>query len=86
MVDANILQGAIFHEDDVEDLNGSKTSESVDVDSQNKNADDLVNSHEVRQLKSSVKPAAHRVKTQHYFLLMSSPCETSFCLCIKCYL
>lgn len=60
MVDANILQGAIFHEDDVEDLNGSRTSESVDVDSQNKNADDLVNSHEVRQLKSSVKPAAHR--------------------------
>lgn len=65
MVDANILQGAIFHEDDVKDPYETKTSESVDVDSQNKNADDLLNSHEVRQLKSSVKPAAHRVIIHH---------------------
>lgn len=61
MADANILQGAIFHEDAIEDPYGSGLTESAEVESQKENAGDLPKILEAKQVKSSAKPAAHRV-------------------------
>ncbi|KAE9460815.1 hypothetical protein C3L33_07244, partial [Rhododendron williamsianum] len=62
MADANIFQGAIFHEDAAEDLYGIATTESVTVDSQKIRVENVSKSLEAkpRQPKSSPKPAVHR--------------------------
>lgn len=60
MADANILQGAIFHEDPIEEPYGSGLAESAEVESQRENAGDLPKIHEAKN--SSAKPAAHRVR------------------------
>ncbi|KAI8523319.1 hypothetical protein RHMOL_Rhmol13G0064100 [Rhododendron molle] len=62
MADANIFQGAIFHEDAADDLYGIATTESVTVDSQKIRVENVSKSLEAkpRQPKSSPKPAVHR--------------------------
>lgn len=60
MADANILQGAIFHEDVTEDIEGDE--EPVEIDTQDKNGEPLMKPLKVKanQLKPKPKPAAHR--------------------------
>ncbi|GMP90242.1 hypothetical protein CsSME_00041455 [Camellia sinensis var. sinensis] len=62
MADANILQGAIFHEDAVEDNYETATTESAQVDSQKINVANLSKSLEAKpkQPKPTPKPAVHR--------------------------
>lgn len=62
IADANIFQGAIFHEDAAEDLNGIATTAPVAIDSQKISAANVSKSLEAmpRQPKSSPKPAVHR--------------------------
>lgn len=70
MADANIFQGAIFHEDAAEDLYGIAGTESVTVDSQKIRVENVSKSLEAkpRQPKSSPKPAVHRVREQFIIL------------------
>ena len=65
MADANILQGAIFHEDAVED-NVVTTTESAQFDNQKINVENLPKSLEAkpRQENPTPKPAVHRVREQ----------------------
>ncbi|XP_052211530.1 uncharacterized protein LOC127814214 isoform X2 [Diospyros lotus] len=62
MADANILQGAIFHEDAIEDNCGISTTESTQVDSRKINVENPSRSLEEkpRQSKPIPKPAVHR--------------------------
>ncbi|KAF8402168.1 hypothetical protein HHK36_013120 [Tetracentron sinense] len=61
MADANILQGAIFQEDTAEDIEGNEAVETVQVDVQNKNGENLRKLEtKPNQLKNKPRPAAHR--------------------------
>ncbi|KAI4354206.1 hypothetical protein L6164_003096 [Bauhinia variegata] len=62
VADANILQGAIFHEDAVEEHDGSAAIEPAQGENGNRKGENLWNPLESRpkQLKSKSKPAAHR--------------------------
>lgn len=62
MADANILQGAIFHEDAVKDTDQVNTTESNPAGNQKGTGENHLNSSELkfRQLKDRPKPAAHR--------------------------
>lgn len=61
MTDANILQGAIFHEDAIEDMEGIELGESKQAKEQKGNGENRWNPLEKpRQLKDKPKPAAHR--------------------------
>lgn len=62
MTDANILQGAIFHEDVMEDIDRIEVAESK-PGGQKGNGENRWNPLETkpRQLKDKPKPAAHRV-------------------------
>lgn len=66
MIDANIFQGAIFHEDATEEVDGTETNKSDPSESRKGNAENLWNPLESKskQLsdKSKPKPAAHRVR------------------------
>lgn len=63
MADANILQGAIFHEDAMEDIDGTETCRSDQSEVRKGNVWNPLESKS-KQLndKSKPKPAAHRVK------------------------
>lgn len=62
IADANILQGAIFHEDAVEEPQGHRATESNQNGNQNGKVENMwpVESRS-KQLKSKSQPAAHRV-------------------------
>ncbi|KAI7748097.1 hypothetical protein M8C21_026107 [Ambrosia artemisiifolia] len=62
MADANILQGAIFHDDVVEETDEVFTKNSVGVDGQKKVSDDVPRTlgAKPQQGVASTKPAAHR--------------------------
>ncbi|PON65978.1 Fungal lipase-like [Trema orientale] len=64
MTDANIFQGAIFHEDAMEDIDGTETDKPDQSESRRGNVENLWNPLESKskQLndKSKPKPAAHR--------------------------
>lgn len=62
MTDANIFQGAIFHEDGVEEDYGNEMTESAQVDSEKVNLDSLPKTLEAKpkQPKPVLKPAVHR--------------------------
>lgn len=62
MADANILQGAIFHEDTDEDIDRVKLTEMNPVGIQKGTGENYIKSPELkyRQLKDRPKPAAHR--------------------------
>ncbi|CAK7349423.1 unnamed protein product [Dovyalis caffra] len=62
MTDANILQGAIFHEDAREDTVRMEAVESGQRESQKENGENHVNASQSRlkELKDQLKPAAHR--------------------------
>lgn len=66
MTDANIFQGAIFHEDVMEDIDGTETNKSDQSESRKGNVENMWNPLESKskQLndKSKPKPAAHRVR------------------------
>ena len=66
IADANIFQGAIFHEDNVEDTNGIGSSESAEFSSQKSNGENFSKLVEPmpKQTTPSLKPAAHRVQTK----------------------
>lgn len=71
IADANILQGAIFHEDAVEESNGHASTESDKGENEN-GKEYMWNPLESRskQVKSKFKPAAHRVNNlvlQHIY-------------------
>lgn len=59
MVDANILQGAIFHED----AEGTEVTDSIVDEGKKGNAENLWTPVEtkLKQVKAQLKPAAHRV-------------------------
>ena len=61
MTDANILQGAIFHEDPVEDTEGIETNKSNAL--LKGNGENSFNPLEskTKQVNDKAKPAAHRV-------------------------
>lgn len=61
IADANIFQGAIFHEDDEEDLVAMDAMEG-DKDDRQKKIDDFANSRpgKPKKLQKNAKPAAHR--------------------------
>lgn len=63
MADANILQGAIFHEDAMEDTECSEVVESDQVGQQKGNGENRWNPLEskTKKQKPKPKPAAHRV-------------------------
>lgn len=63
MTDANILQGAIFHEDAPEDIDRIEVVESKKVEGQKGNGENQWKPLESkpRQLNDKPKPAAHRV-------------------------
>ncbi|KAJ0926982.1 putative fungal lipase-like domain, alpha/Beta hydrolase [Helianthus annuus] len=62
MADANILQGAIFHDDVVEDTDEVFTKNSLGADGQKKGSDDVPRTlgAKPQQGVASTKPAAHR--------------------------
>ncbi|KAA8550557.1 hypothetical protein F0562_002241 [Nyssa sinensis] len=62
MADANIFQGAIFHEDTLEDTQEIETTESGQVDSQKRKVENLSKPIEAKpkQPKTTPKPAVHR--------------------------
>ncbi|KAL5562194.1 hypothetical protein UlMin_031941 [Ulmus minor] len=64
VTDANIFQGAIFHEDAIEDIDGTETNKSDQTESRKGNVESMWNPLESKskQLKdnSKPKPAAHR--------------------------
>ncbi|KAF6165466.1 hypothetical protein GIB67_028025 [Kingdonia uniflora] len=62
IVDANILQGSIFHDEIAEDIVEDEIIESKQVEDQNKKIKFLGNSFQTKsnQLKPKPKPAAHR--------------------------
>lgn len=64
MADANILQGAIFHEDIMEVAEELETVKSEQHESRKGNLENLWNPLESKskQLKDKSKPAAHRVR------------------------
>ena len=67
MADANILQGAIFHDDDVEDTEEILTNNAPQADGQKKVSDDVPKTlgAKPKQGVTLNKPAAHRVKLLH---------------------
>ncbi|KAM0056814.1 hypothetical protein Hdeb2414_s0006g00222921 [Helianthus debilis subsp. tardiflorus] len=67
MADANILQGAIFHDDVVEDTDEVFTKISHGADGQKKGSDDIPRTlgAKPQQGVASAKPAAHRVNVFH---------------------
>lgn len=64
MADANILQGAIFHEDAAENAEDIETVRSEQHESRKGNLENLWNPLDTKsmQLKDRSKPAAHRVR------------------------
>ncbi|XWS47166.1 hypothetical protein CRYUN_Cryun14cG0130000 [Craigia yunnanensis] len=62
MADANILQGAIFHEDVMEDIDRIEATEANQGERQKGNGENQFNSLESKpkQIKDRPKPAAHR--------------------------
>ena len=70
MTDVNILQGAIFHEDGVEDASQMEAVESGQGERQKGNGEYQCNPLESKpkQLKDQPKPAAHRVRKTIYHL------------------
>lgn len=62
MTDANILQGAIFHEDTGEDTVRMDVVESGQCESQKDSGENCLNASQSKpkQLKDQIKPAAHR--------------------------
>lgn len=66
MTDANILQGAIFHEDTGEDTVRMDVVESGQYESQKDSGANRLNASQSKpkQLKDQIKPAAHRVSWQ----------------------
>jgi len=66
MTDANILQGAIFHEDTGEDTVRMDVVESGQCESQKDSGENCLNASQSKpkQLKDQIKPAAHRVSLQ----------------------
>ncbi|KAK9141063.1 hypothetical protein Scep_010744 [Stephania cephalantha] len=62
ITDANILQGAIFHDDFAEIIGENETVESGEAESQNKNRESVGKPLQTKanQLKSNPKPAVHR--------------------------
>lgn len=64
VTDVNILQGAIFHEDAMEDAAQMEAIESVQGESQRGNGEGQQNPLESKpkHLKDQPKPAAHRVR------------------------
>lgn len=73
MADANIFQGAIFHEDAEESLHGIQSTESTKFSGQQANGENSSKSVEEmpKQTKPTPKPAVHRVL------------KPSFCSCWK---
>ena len=63
MADANILQGAIFHEDVMEDIDRIEVIEANQGERQKGNGENEFNSLESKPklIKDMPKPAAHRV-------------------------
>lgn len=63
MTDANILQGAIFHEDPVEDADGTETNKTNPPGGRKGNGENSFNPLEskTKQVNNKAKPAAHRV-------------------------
>lgn len=62
MADANILQGAIFHEDAVEDTEAIEAIKSDQVAARNKNAENIMKPLETKPKPPKLKPAVHRVR------------------------
>lgn len=62
MADANILQGAIFHEDAMEDAEEIETDKSEQHESRKGNLVWNPLESKSKQLKDKSKPAAHRVR------------------------
>ncbi|RVW88715.1 hypothetical protein CK203_043793 [Vitis vinifera] len=60
MADANILQGAIFHEDAVEDTEAIEAIKSDQVAARNKNAENIMKPLETKPKPPKLKPAVHR--------------------------
>lgn len=60
MADANILQGAIFHEDAVEDTEAIEAIKSDQVAARNKNAENIMKPLETKPKPLKLKPAVHR--------------------------
>ncbi|GMH02457.1 hypothetical protein Nepgr_004296 [Nepenthes gracilis] len=62
MADVNIFQGAIFHDDDVEDIVETEIAESDIIDSQQRNVEKITGTPETKhkQRRQKLKPAAHR--------------------------
>ncbi|XP_004290146.1 PREDICTED: uncharacterized protein LOC101300300 [Fragaria vesca subsp. vesca] len=62
MTDANILQGAIFHEDPVEDADGTETNKTNPPGGRKGNGENSFNPLEskTKQVNNKAKPAAHR--------------------------
>ena len=63
MADVNIFQGALFHEDAVEDIHGLEPIESGQVDTQRSNREShyKISKSKTRPSNLTQKPAAHRV-------------------------
>ena len=76
MTDANILQGAIFHEDAMEYIDGTETNKSGQGESRKGNAENLWNPLESKskqlndKSKPKPKPAAHRVRSALCFVIL----------------
>lgn len=68
MADANILQGAIFHDDVGEDTDEIFAKNSPIADGQNKASDDVPRTlgAKPQQGGTSTKPAAHRVNVFNF--------------------
>lgn len=64
MADANILQGAIFHEDAMEDAEEIEASKSEQCESRKGKSENLWNPLDTKskQIKDKSKPAVHRVR------------------------
>jgi len=66
VVDANILQGALFHEDEMEDVEEAEVAEVDVTNGRQGNAETHRKTLETKpkQLNRKIKPAAHRVRWQ----------------------
>ncbi|XP_010241772.1 PREDICTED: uncharacterized protein LOC104586294 isoform X2 [Nelumbo nucifera] len=60
MVDANIFQGVIFHEDISDDIEGNEATEPDHIEVQNKNGENHKSSLKTNKMKRKSRPAAHR--------------------------
>lgn len=89
MTDANIFQGAIFHEDAVEVTNGTENNKSNGPQNGNGNVENLWNPLESKskQVNDKAKPAAHRVRLQSqaqiHVLLCARPNDYLTCYPFK---